>query len=576
LTISGDLITCWWDGEAVLEVQDTRVVSGQYFGFMTSASNTIFLSLFEAYTAARQLMSAAPPTIFAGVAGQLVGLYGFGTQWTPGTPGDPEFTINAGSIVAQTIYTGTSAGITIDAPDEEQILVITDPNYGRVAHVRVTYSLAAPVNQSPDLTWLWNALVNRLAGIDIILAYLGQGTDRPYLYRIIDELGVTDPDTPSHGYIKDMVIDLAATLREVGTDSDDPDTLRHLVGHVLSAITDTLAELYALDGYPTRHTIQDVLDAIAALEPGGGNGDLEALTQLCTDILAELYIIDGYPTRHTIQDVLDAIAAIPPPDLGELPGDVDSILAIVDAMDGDGSTSLPGILGAISSMRGAGAHTLDDTYDRADAAAVSAAAADVAIGLVAAAVALLPGAIAALLTAQTVEINAALAAQTIEINAYTAAQASGINANVDLARLGIAGLEDHLDDLDSTLGLISLKVGQLLVDSHNYPGPLSCDFDTPVAIEQNMRIEAHMQGALVDITAAPARLGRWVSGDAVDYFHLGWATFETTDGYYDDYQQVKWNHGILVPKTISAPGALVLHFAPGVTGTVTPWRRSGS
>lgn len=564
------------DGVAVVGCTDATVGSGLYFGLYAGSADRTFLDTCTIYDAQPSQMYVVPSTVPPATVGLTLTLFGVGTDWTPGTPGDPLFTSSNAGITAQTILSLDQAVLTYNSPAYAGLVTLTDPNYGRTCQLAISSGVALPPGGGSDpfglYAWL-NAQVNRLL-VELLRNLLqGVGESTEDYYTRLLALAATQP-------VAAVLITMFIAM--------DPDHLGIAAGspllvNILASAIDTGTNLNILTD-SNANSIEDVLLAIAAIEPGGGSEEvlaaIAAVSDLLTTTLAAVYVISD-SNAHTLAEVLlaiagviDAIGELSFPDLEQLTADVASILSKVDAMDGDGSTSLPAVLAAVGALWGGGAKSLLDVWNRADDAYYKADSANTAIGIVGLAVLALPGVIAEMLAAQTLALTTEMGVQTAAIVAEIAA------AFGDLG-LVLYGFEETLTNIYSAvgeanvhLGELSLGMAQLLAADHNYPGPLTVNFDAPVAISANMVIDQKLDGALYDLASTPATLGKRGIGSFTSYMQLGQAAFVTSDGYADDFQSVNWNKGILVPKKITSPAGLVLHWAPGVTGTVTPWLRS--
>ncbi len=565
----GTTITALVDGVQVGAVTDSTHPSGGYVQLVGLGVDQWRLDDFAIYDSQSSQMYVVPSSVVPGATGLTLTLLGVGTAWTPGTPGDPEFTVSAGTITGQTIEAADRAVLTYDSPTTPQFVTITDPNYGRTCLLTVSNGVVLPPGGGSDpfglyafLQGLHNALVELLNTSAEALFDGETVVEGESVLQWVRRIGV-----PPQG--ETLASMLVTVLRELQVDGDNPTTIR-------SVLVDLFAELYTTNGYPNRVTLPEILAAV-----GGGGGShqdildaIAAVSALLTTTLAEVYTLDGYPTPVSTPTILSAVQAIQSAldalSAGQIAAIQAALVAVgadVDNMNGDGSSSLPAITAAIQSMRGAALHTLDGTWDRADAAANSAAAAVTAIGLVAGTLALLPAAIGALLAAQTAELVAAMAVQTAEINAATAAEAFMINGN-------IAGVSGQVTDVKGVVDQIWAEFPIHAGELTRYPGSAGVTKGTPVAITTDMTIAGPIDGALYEVTAAPARLNKTTVGGYTSWLRLGKAAFLSDDGYLDSFQTVNWDHGMLLPRQLLTPASLVLRWETGVTGWVIPWVRT--
>lgn len=159
------------------------------------------------------------------------------------------------------------------------------------------------------------------------------------------------------------------------------------------------------------------------------------------------------------------------------------------------------------------------------------------------------------------------------------------NHLTDASSLNLRNLEDQLEairtgnnlTLQSALDAISTlsdKIDSLKVPPGGYPGSDAVTFGDPIDITPDMTIDGPIDGILYNVTGAPTTLAKSVIGGHTSWMRLGQGAFVSDDGSLDSFQQLNWDQGVLVPKAISRPASLVLHWAGGVTGSVTPWVRT--
>lgn len=106
----------------------------------------------------------------------------------------------------------------------------------------------------------------------------------------------------------------------------------------------------------------------------------------------------------------------------------------------------------------------------------------------------------------------------------------------------------------------------------DYPGPSFVTAGTPVVVTESTLVDGPMDGALLDWTATPPGAGGRGAGGNVSYYHLGFYTFISTDGYAEDLRYLSWNTHVLTPRSILHPAKLLLYLEkPGCSVTVQPW-----
>jgi hypothetical protein len=156
----GTLIVASIDGAIVLAVNDASIASGSYMAMSCVAADSVFWTDVSIYTPTQAGLVASPPQLVPALDGQHVYLSAIGLNWTPGTPGQPTFTADVGSITSQQVVSPTAAILTYSPPDTAAQVKFTDPDSGQFAVVYVTGgSLTAPaLGSAPGnvLDWLWD------------------------------------------------------------------------------------------------------------------------------------------------------------------------------------------------------------------------------------------------------------------------------------------------------------------------------------------------------------------------------------------------------------------------------------
>jgi len=104
-----------------------------------------------------------------------------------------------------------------------------------------------------------------------------------------------------------------------------------------------------------------------------------------------------------------------------------------------------------------------------------------------------------------------------------------------------------------------------------WPGLAGVTLLTPVAIDVGVTITEAMDGALVSITAAPAKQGFFTFDDTLSYRNIGALAFVTDDGELEFPQLLGFTTAVYCPRTMEHAAGLKLRAIGGVTGTITPF-----
>lgn len=558
----GTYISVKVNGIVYIAVIDADVPSGSRFRMYSYPNATWRIDDVTIFDVAPAQMYVVPSAVVPGIDGQELTVYGLGTNWFPGDPGAPIFTASAGTIVAQLVDTPTRARLTYNPPNARALVIITDPDTGRIAYLRVEPASVEPppgTGVPPDL---WLFLLQLAEALGLLIDPIAAAVYDSETLEIGESLlgyarkqgALTGEDT-----LASLLYAIEGTLE---TDSTGPDSVRHLLNAILSsAVAGNAATLYVSSNGTID--LQQVLDAIAEGGGGGGNEQvleaIAAVSELLTTTLAAVYYISS-SGANDLAAVLSAINALSFPDLGPIEADVSSILSKVDVLDGDGSTTLPAILAETQA-----AHSDAGTAaTQATAAAISAGAAVVAIGLV-------EGSILGALSAQTVELNGAIAA-------LGEALGTAIGG-VETALAGdIAGVAGQVTNLQGTADAIETKVNEIAAGlallrnaDGKWPGLVNVDIEDTAHLTEPTYVEGECDGLILDVTTYPPSRRYWTAGPATNLQNAGFVAFVGPDAYMDDRQPLAFTHQAYHPISVRRPVGVVVQLAAGVEADATTW-----
>jgi len=267
LRVVGQTLYCYLDDVLQYVYTYTDLASGLWFAIRANpaTAKTIYFNHAGVYDTNLTAMSVTPIGLVANSPDNTLELNGFGTSWTPGTPGSPIFTATAGTITAQTIDDIGHATLAYTAPALPQVVTFDDPDSHAACQVGVqvqiflgqytTFYGLSPVDyvQVPGqlgqlITWL-GTIFNDWSPL---LLQIVDPTGRLFLaYTLLQT--ITHPDTG-----------LSARILDSG---DDRLSLIHGdTAGSLSGITEALVQLGLIRG-PEYYTLPDVIAAIAAIPP---------------------------------------------------------------------------------------------------------------------------------------------------------------------------------------------------------------------------------------------------------------------------------------------------------------------
>lgn len=107
-----------------------------------------------------------------------------------------------------------------------------------------------------------------------------------------------------------------------------------------------------------------------------------------------------------------------------------------------------------------------------------------------------------------------------------------------------------------------------------WPGSANVTLGEPVALVDQLNLVGTMDGVLVNVTTPPTKTGvRSVGGALYDY-NVGEIAFETDGGEIEPWQYMGFRSAIFTPKTMTSAAGARFRVLAGAAGTVTPWTRS--
>jgi hypothetical protein len=575
---TGSLIEVLWDGSVVASATNAAIGSGEYVVCRWKQENgsefyvdRVTVSVSDAATLS--LSRTSVPT--DGVALPLT-LQGTGTAWTPGVPGSPTFTPSAGTITAQLVLASDLAGVTYNAPSSEQTVTFTDPSTGATAMVDIVDGAPWFDPGGGDPTGLF-AFLRRLK-FDLL-------TPIDTVIRAIMDYLTLDGEESLLGYARTLGAPpegetfaslLAALQTKLDYDANDPSTIS-------SQLVTILTELYATNGYPTRHTIGEILTAIGEVTAP----DLSTITDAIggvsdqvIDVATTLGMLAGTPVTSTA-DLFTAIGSVQT-DVGVVGATADGIDAKMDALTGTGTYNLAGELaatGVVGALATAGLIVAIIGLVRGTAATAIQTVAlvedVVSKGTNWAAIA---GSVLGFLSDYAVPSPTALSTDLTTLINDVLGVHDDLGTDLTTITDAISGsetdLDSKLDAMDGKLDTILDELGRMKFGGSLWPGDAYVTMGTPVAITESMRIDGPLEGIVYNLTSVP--LGTLTSdiGGKPSYMALGLVAFESDRGHMERFQTISFKNSLVVPMSMLSAAACVLEWRPGTVGTVTAWVRT--
>jgi hypothetical protein len=109
-----------------------------------------------------------------------------------------------------------------------------------------------------------------------------------------------------------------------------------------------------------------------------------------------------------------------------------------------------------------------------------------------------------------------------------------------------------------------------------WPGAGSVTLGEPVAIGPSVTLAGPLSGVLVEVTNSPGGLGKFLIGDRVYWYRLGFVSFASDSGEVEPWQYLGWDRAIYTPRTMMVASVAFVRGLAGAEGTVTPWLMADS
>lgn len=524
-----------------LRFTDTSVAGGAYAG-MYSYSTGNRLEDFTVDSLPSVHLFVTPSSVPAGSVDNVLTLTSDAENWTPGTPGSPSFTCLLGTISSQEVLDDHTAQLTYDAPGWLSIETLYDPLNG---------------------TWVDLGIGQVVPGdLAEILRRLGEYPIGQDSWTFLRSLAIEHPEGDENAQPQDFHDDLEAigeqstiTAQVQSTwdvlTSYDPDvadvhaTLAYLLGTSEKnryVVINVLSQLLAIrtEG---NHTLQDVLDAIAAIPPADVQAVLDQLAAIRT------------PSDWTLGSVLQWIAQVQG-------NDSRNLTEIYDFLTIDLATVAADIFDSLAAYRTGSNYTVQSILD-AIAAVQGVGAPDLAAILTA---------IAAVRGSGNPDIAAVLTALAA-IQPTPSVTLDTLNTKLDTI---YSELTTHLATIDDTLqdildAIAAIPGGPGSTGAPIYPGLGNFTLGTPVALDAQVTVTGPLHGIFVAVTTPPQKLGQFlIGGNHYDY-RVGEVSFKSDRGDLEPFQYLGFRAAVYLPKSMKEAASAHLRVQGAAEGTATPF-----
>lgn len=524
VTYSAGTVTGYYDG--VQKVQATNTSSSANSGIgLFAQTGTGRILAFDASGDGSPRMIVTPTIVGTEDGDVGISLLAVGVAWTPGNPGSPTFTCNAGALSGQVVQTTTDAVAVFSPPLTAQTVTITDPTNGLTDDIVVvegTYQGggAGGAGGLPEdvVTWLQTQAAHAgliltdedtttgdVAGIEL------KGAFGSLL------LGVRTGDTPTapNQAIGAAIMTIWDILNGQLEHTSETDVFSQVIDTKLD--TTALLQKWLTANPPTEYTVLDVLGLLGGSPVANHQDILTAIAGI---------VVDN-------SEVLDAIAAAQGDPLATIKAVLDSLFVLGGS---ENNYNLATVKTWVEAARGTDLPTIRDVLNK--------------LGT----------------SGNTIEARIDALSDLI----VTETTLQGMLDILLLAVTGGAGITIATatnDIIDAINGIPTATGG----GGPRWPGLSGVTLGTEVALADDLVITGPMHGLLFTITGQPVHTQKYMFGSVASWARVGAVIFQTDRGDYERSQTFSLDAQVMVPQTMDVAASATIRLNPDWTGTVRPW-----
>lgn len=539
--VSGSNLSATIDGTVYATASDGDIATGEYAG-VWSYNTACDIDDYLCSGTISGMLSVYPTHVPYGTTNLQLTLTGNLGNWTPGAPGAPDFSFDAGSKQSQSVQSSNSCLVTYTSPWTLGVVTITDPLNSLTCELTVDDASSECCQDlldrvgEPDvgesLTSMLKDVQQKISLDDLDLpgdttiteySEVDYTTDVGTIHHAVTEIHQTT--TQTQGGVPDLLLSLMVFLGQVRNLEIDTNLVVHNM--------ETLA----------HYTLLDVIDYIRGASPITNTN--------LWDYLHDLRTVSGY----TLGDILLAIAnlkGIDDRDLTEVYNhitdavgtDLDDVLVILNQLTANNTQDLQDVLTAIAAI---------PTNPITDLTPVLTETAAILV-----AIALLDSSMDSWF--ETIRDNAEYGLHAIKD------ELEEVHSQITDVP---AGMQHKLDDILAAIAAIPTATPALVPPI--WPGIANVTLGTPVAISAGFTVAGPLDGLLIEISYVPPLTGRYLFDGVPSYTHIGQVAFVSDNGDYEYPQNLGFQNQLVTPKLMVRAQSAVVRAKQAVTGTVTPW-----
>lgn len=501
----------FYNGASVGTVSSALYIGAPYMGIGCYASYGSVLDFLAVATDAVSL-SADPSTV--GNYGECtdITLTGVNTNWTAGTPGSPTFTVNHGTISAQTVASTTSATITYCPGDYLGSVIITDPSTGQTVGIVVT---SDPNTVPPTGMWLSQEAVD----------YIERSAVAQTNPTILNQETVIDPNGV-FGTAQDTLGWFYRNLAKLIDPDGEPPTGDHYILLLWNILNGG-------NGYVVGESIYD-----------------ELLVTRNTAINVETFFETGVPdTWWTVVDLIATLKGTSTRDLTDVYDEISSVASTTGAsilnaiadLRGDEVATVAAVLSAIATIRTGSNWTLGDVKNWAEAVQGT-----------------------TLPTVKDVVDKLGLIQPSTSYSLTTLTTAiSDLHTDVAAVKAVVDAIKTTVDGLPTEITIPNMPPV--------WPGVANVTLGSPSALVDGLTLTGPMHGIIVNITGNPAGAGKYLFGAEVSWTHVGAVAFVNDRGDFERPDSLGLEDHVITPRTMAEAASCVIRLNSGFSGTARTW-----
>jgi len=145
------------------------------------------------------------------------------------------------------------------------------------------------------------------------------------------------------------------------------------------------------------------------------------------------------------------------------------------------------------------------------------------------------------------------------------------DANIGLCYTTTFGSSPHPDRVICLLHDWQLGITTAAIAAPVWPGLAAVTLGSPVALSPDLELAGPMDGVLLTITTPPSGLGKFEIAARTWWYRLGQIAFVSDNGEVEPWQYLAWDQSVYCPRQMIQADAALIRCLAGAEGTATPW-----